>query len=150
MSFEAAAALALARSYGRCEGCGIAARLDPHHRMTRGSGGVHGAAAAISNDVRNILMLCRPCHDTTLNDASGCIKIGWVIERRSGTDPLETPALIRTVNGHGWWYLTEDGGYRWSDEMNLTDQLGFCEHGIPIEYCGNCHESMIENDGEKP
>lgn len=121
MTFEAAAALALARSYGRCEGCGVSGRLDPHHRMTRGSGGVHGAAAEHSNDVRNILMLCRPCHDLTLSDAIGCIRIGWVIERRSGVDPYGVPAKIHTVNGRGWWYLTEDGGYKWADELNLYD-----------------------------
>jgi hypothetical protein len=118
-SFEVSRALAQARSFGRCEGCGIFAPLDPHHRMTRGSGGVHGDAAEASNDIRNLLMLCRPCHDCTLNDAPGCIKLGWVIERRSGDDPLETPALIHTVNGYGWWHLTKDGGYRWDDELNL-------------------------------
>lgn len=128
MTFEAAAALALARSYGLCEGCGIPGRLDPHHRMTRGSGGVHGAAAEVSNDVRNILMLCRPCHDLTLADAPGCILIGWVIERRSGIDPYGVPAKIHTVNGRGWWYLTEDGGYKWADELNLYD-LGLLPPG---------------------
>lgn len=122
MSFEKAKALALARSYGRCEGCGLAGRLDPHHRMTRGSGGVHGAAEAVSNDVRNLLMLCRICHDCTLNDAPGCIRLGWVVERRSGDDPYDVPARIHTVNGYGWWYLTADGGYRWDDALNLRDQ----------------------------
>lgn len=119
MSFEAAKALAQARSYGFCEGCGIPGRLDPHHRMTRGSGGVHGVAADVSNDVRNLLMLCRPCHDHTLADAEWCMKIGWVIERRAGVDPRGVPAHIYTVNGRGWWYLTEDGGYRWADELNI-------------------------------
>lgn len=93
--------------------------LDPHHRMTRGSGGVHGAAEAVSNDVRNLLMLCRPCHDQTLTMPWPCIQVGWVIERRAGVDPREVPALIYTVNGRGWWYLTEDGGYRWADDLNL-------------------------------
>jgi hypothetical protein len=118
-SFEVAKALASARSYGLCEGCGIPGHLDPHHRMTRGSGGVHGLAAHIANDVRNLLMLCRPCHDRTLADAAPCIELGWVIERRSGVDPREVPAYIYTVNGKGWWYLTEDGCYRWADELNV-------------------------------
>lgn len=116
MSFETAKAIARARVYGLCEGCGwhgADSALDAHHRMTRGSGGVHGAASAVSNDVRNLLMLCRVCHDRTLADAPACIEIGWVIERRSGVDPREVPALIYTVNGYGWWYLTEDGGYVW-------------------------------------
>jgi hypothetical protein len=121
MSFETAKALAQARSFGLCEGCRAFMACDPHHRMTRGSGGVHGGAAAVSNDVRNLLMLCRACHDRTLTDAAACIEIGWVIERRSGVDPHGVPALIHTVNGHGWWYLTETGGYRWADELNLHE-----------------------------
>lgn len=120
MSFEQAKALAQARSNGLCEGCGLSGPLDPHHRMTRGSGGVHGIAAAISNDVRNLLMLCRVCHDRTLADAPACIAIGWVIERRAGINPVNVPALIYTVNGRGWWFLTGDAGYQWFDEGNLT------------------------------
>jgi len=119
MTFEAAKALAQARSYGACEGCRAFTALDPHHRMTRGSGGVHRAASDVSNDPRNLLMLCRSCHDRTLNDAGPCIEIGWVIERRAGVDPREVPAKIHTVNGYGWWYLTEEGGYRWADALNL-------------------------------
>ena len=81
MKFEIAKALAQSRSYGLCEGCRAFTALDPHHRMTRGSGGVHGVAADVSNDPRNLLMLCRSCHDQTLNAADECIAIGWVIER---------------------------------------------------------------------
>jgi hypothetical protein len=123
MSFEKAKALAQARCGSRCEGCGLPGPLDPHHRMTRGSGGVHGAAAAASNDVRNLLMFCRPCHDRTLEGGPGfarCIADGWVVERRAGVDPREVPAYLYTVNGRGWWYLTEDAGYLWFDEGNLT------------------------------
>jgi hypothetical protein len=123
MDFEKAKALAQARSYGLCEGCGIPGHLDPHHRMTRGSGGVHGAASVASNDPRNLLMLCRVCHDRTLADAAACIAIGWVIERRSGVDPYSVPAKIHTVNGHGWWYLLENGGYEWADNLNLVETV---------------------------
>lgn len=122
MNFEQAKAVAKARVYGTCEGCGqhgTDVALDAHHRTTRGMGGVHGAAAAVSNNPRNLLMLCRACHDRTLNDAAACIALGWVIERRSGVDPHSTPAKIHTVNGHGWWYLTEAGDYQWSDVLNL-------------------------------
>jgi hypothetical protein len=120
-TFEVAKALVQARSFGRCEGCGALDRLDTHHRMTRGSGGVHGAAAHASNDPRNLLALCGYCHNLTLHDAPACMRVGWVIERRSGVDPLEVPAFLNTVNGRGWWYLTEDGGYRWADELNLHE-----------------------------
>lgn len=153
MSFETAKALAQARAYHICEGCRAFTALDPHHRMTRGSGGVHGAAADVSNDVRNLLMLCRACHDRTLNDAEGCMGIGWVIERRAGVDPRGVPALIHTVNGFGWWYLTEQGGYRWADDLNVIEATtgytlnykienddDLCPHGVPPEFCGNCHE----------
>lgn len=119
MKFEIAKALAQARSYGLCEGCRAFTALDPHHRMTRGSGGVHRAASDVSNDPRNLLMLCRVCHDLTLSDAGPCIADGWVIERRAGVNPHDVPAKIHTVNGYGWWYLTEDGGYRWADDLNL-------------------------------
>lgn len=136
MSFEVAKALAQARSFGLCEGCRAFSACDPHHRQTRGSGGVHGAAEKVSNDVRNILMLCRPCHDRTLTDTAACIEIGWVIERRAGIDPHGVPALIHTVNGHGWWYLTEDGGYEWADELNLYE-------GYRLTY-------KIENEEETP
>lgn len=134
MKFEIAKALAQARCWGICEGCGLPGRLDPHHRMTRGSGGVHGTAYDVSNDPRNLLMLCRVCHDRTLADAGPCIVLGWVVERRSGVSPYGIPAKIHTVNGYGWWYLTEDGGYEWADEHNLREALA-----NPI---GN----MIENE----
>lgn len=120
MKFEVAKALAQARSWAICEGCGLPGRLDAHHRMTRGFGGVHGAAAAVSNSPRNLLMLCRLCHDRTLSAAYECIPVGWVIERRAGVDPREVPAKIHTVNGYGWWYLTAEGGYRWADDLNLN------------------------------
>lgn len=119
MKFEVAKALAQARSYHRCEGCRVFTGLDPHHRMTRGSGGVHGAASDVSNDPRNLLMLCRDCHNRTLDDATSCLAVGWVIERRSGVDARDVPAKIHTVNGYGWWYLTEEGGYVWADDLNL-------------------------------
>lgn len=119
-AFEAAKALAQARSNGFCEGCGLPGRLDPHHRMTRGSGGVHGAAIAVSNEVRNLLMLCRICHDQTLNDAAASIELGWVVERRAGIPSSHIPAKLYTVNGYGWWFLTRDAGYLWFDEGNAT------------------------------
>lgn len=123
MKFEVAKSIVLARCWGKCEGCGnyAGAALDVHHRMTRGAGGVHGAAADVSNSPPNLLALCRPCHDRTLANAAACISVGWVIERRSGVNPAEVPAQIHTVNGYGWWFLTAGGGYQWADELNLLD-----------------------------
>lgn len=133
MKFEVAKAFAQARCWGICEGCGLSGRLDPHHRMTRGSGGVHGEAADVSNDPRNLLMLCRPCHDQTLSDAGPCIELGWVVERRSGVSPYGVPAKIHTVNGYGWWYLTGEGGYRWADELNLQPDYRISYEATEVE-----------------
>lgn len=135
MQFEIAKAIASARAHHLCEGCRAFTALDAHHRMTRGSGGVHGVAAAVSNDPRNLLMLCRGCHDRTLSDAAACIKIGWVIERRAGVDPRDVPAKIHTVQGHGWWYLTEQGGYQWADHLNLNPNftLEYQYQDFPME-----------------
>lgn len=122
------AALARARSWGHCEGCGLAirGRLDPHHRQARQAGGVHRAAAVVANDVRNLLALCRVCHDLTehADSWSETEGKGWRIPKWVGSHPGDVPALLYTVNGHGWYYLTEDGGYRWVDR-ELTWRLDF-------------------------
>lgn len=78
-------------------------------------GGVFGAAARASNDVRNLLALCRSCHDATEHAGTWaeCVSKGWRCQ--TGTDPLVTPALLYTVNGHGWWYLTHEAGFRWCE-----------------------------------
>lgn len=136
MKFEVARALAQARAFGLCEGCRAFTHLDAHHRMTRGSGGVHGAAYHVSNDPRNLLMFCRGCHDWTLSAATECMAVGWVIERRSGVNPLEVPAKIHTVNGHGWWYLTEAGGYQWASDLNL-DPAYALSYKIENECCSD-------------
>lgn len=111
-----ASALARARAWDHCEGCGmtISGRLDPHHRKARRSGGVHGLAARVANDVRNLLALCRVCHDRTehADTWAETEALGWRMP--SWRDPFGTPALLYTVNGHGWWLLTEEGGYRWA------------------------------------
>jgi hypothetical protein len=115
---EKAAALARARSWGHCEACGLAihGRLDPHHRKARGAGGVHRDAAPIAHDVRNLLALCRPCHDQTEHGATWTETeaLGWRVP--SWRYAVNTPALLYTVNGHGWWYLTTDGGYQWAGQ----------------------------------
>jgi hypothetical protein len=66
------------------------------------------------------------------------VAVGWVIERRAGVDPREVPAKIHTVNGYGWWHLTEEGGYRWADDLNLIETTT----GYTLSY-------KIENDQEE-
>lgn len=80
-------------------------------------GGVHRTAAAIANSVCNLLALCASCHDRTEHDESWAETeaLGWRIPHWYAEHPREVPALIYTVNGHGWWRLTEEGGYRWAD-----------------------------------
>lgn len=117
MKLEVSSAMARARAWGHCEGCGltISGRFDPHHRKARGAGGVHREAAVIANDVRNLLALCRVCHDRTEHaDTWGETEaLGWRVPQ--WRDSFITPALIHTVNGFGWWILTQDGGYLWAD-----------------------------------
>lgn len=117
MKLEVSSAMARARAWGHCEGCGlsISGRFDPHHRKARGAGGVHRDAAAVANDVRNLLALCRICHDRTEHADSWAETeaLGWRVP--SWRDPFITPCLIYTANGYGWWLLTPDGGYLWAD-----------------------------------
>lgn len=117
MELEVARGLAKSRSWGMCEGCGqFGLHLDAHHRQARGAGGVHGEAARVANDVRNLLALCRSCHDETEHAQTWELtqRIGWRVPHYVA-DPLVVPALIHTVNGFGWWRLTSDAGYQWVD-----------------------------------
>lgn len=124
MKLDVAQDLVRARCWGRCEGCGAFDAIQVHHRLARGAGGVHRAAAEVANDVRNQMGLCWRCHGATEQAETWreCEAKGWRFRHGIGADPLTTPALIFTVNGYGWWYLTETGGYRWAD---LPDQHRF-------------------------
>lgn len=120
MDWDRAKRLVMLRAYGptgMCEGCGKWGNpLDPHHRQARGAGGVHGAAAGTANDVRNILALCRSCHDETEHAETWDLTqgIGWRIPKFV-PEPAAIPALLHTVNGYGWHFLTHDVGYLWMD-----------------------------------
>jgi hypothetical protein len=139
MDLDQARTLTLSRAQTRCEGCGAwGLALDVHHRQARGAGGVHGAAADASNDPRNMLALCRSvCHPWT-EDAEGwddCLATGWRVRHAYQGDARAVPALLHTVNGHGWWLLTVDAGYVWVDwpvtrrlnETDLADHTWFAD-----------------------
>jgi hypothetical protein len=82
-------------------------------------GGVHRSAAVVANHPTNELALCATCHSFT-EDAErwqDCVSTGLRIPHFV-TDPADVPALIHTVNGYGWWRLTQDGGYLWADLPN--------------------------------
>jgi hypothetical protein len=116
MNLDIARALTKARSFGLCEGCGaFEPACEAHHRDARGMGGVFRAAQLHANDPRNLLALCGTCHRATehADTWQECIGKGWRVP--AGVDSWETPALLHTVNGYGWWLLTGDGGYVWQD-----------------------------------
>jgi hypothetical protein len=76
---------------------------------------VHRAAAERSNAPPNLLALCPVCHRQTehADTWQECVAKGWRV--LAGNDSWTTPALLHTVNGYGWWMLTEQGGYLWMD-----------------------------------
>lgn len=82
------------------------------------------AAEEAGNDPRNLLALSPGCHDETEHADTWreCEAKGWRFRHGIDVDPLTTPALLHTVQGYGWWYLTETGGYRWAD---LPDEYRF-------------------------
>jgi len=92
-------------------------------------GGVHGAAKTASNDARNLLALCRVCHDSVDAEPGLARSVGWLVPHP--IDPYEIPAKIRTVNGPGWWYLLADGGFRWCDPEEAVAVLG--KYGIEAQ-----------------
>lgn len=117
MDLDATKVLVKARSHGMCEGCGkFGLILQVHHRQARQMGGVAGKAADMANDMRNLLALCQSCHDETEHAETWDLteRIGWRIPKWV-PDPHPVPALIHTVNGHAWWQLTHEAGYRWLD-----------------------------------
>jgi hypothetical protein len=114
VELDTARPLVRRRATGSCEGCGLVTdQLDVHHRQARGAGGVHGDAAQVANDVRNLLALCRPCHDRT-EDAEEwhtCLAMGWRVLHSHQHDVRHVPALLHTPQGPGWWMLTDWAGY---------------------------------------
>lgn len=82
---------------------------------------MHGAAADTANDVRNILALCRACHDETEHGQTWDLTeaIGWRVPKFV-VEPALVPALLHTVNGYAWHFLTLDVGYLWMDPANPT------------------------------
>lgn len=108
--------LVKARAWGRCEACGASRPLDAHHRQARGMGGVGKDEALEANDVRNLLALCRSCHDETEHEQTWQLteQLGWRIPKWHPS-PLLVPALLRTVQGRGWHLLDDKAGYVWLD-----------------------------------
>lgn len=126
MDLETAKRLVRARATGSCEGCGLlTTQLDVHHRQARGAGGVHGAAADVANDPRNLLALDRECHDRTelADEWRETIAKGLRVEHAYPHDPRGVPALLSTPQGFGWWLLLDDlcyAGVDWPLTYRMT------------------------------
>jgi HNH endonuclease len=70
-----------------CEDCAslaLSGRLGHrHHRLRRGQGG--------TNDLSNLLALCRPCHDTVHRYPALSYQRGWLLRVDSSTECVYTP-----------------------------------------------------------
>lgn len=103
------------RSHGRCELCGSTSALSWAHRRSRGQGGRWLAENGLRLDNDR-------CHPWTEQHPDLADAGGWRIVGRD-VDPLLVPVWLATVNGPGWWLLTEDGGYAWVDPA---------DYGLPV------------------
>lgn len=77
---------------------------DPSHRVSRGMGGRHGAAAVEAAQLSNVVWACRACHDLCHDRPRFAERMGWFV--REGIDPRTVPVLI----GGQMVLLLDDGG----------------------------------------
>jgi hypothetical protein len=68
-----------ARSRGVCEICGFGVAIHRHHRLRRSQGG--------TNDLGNLLHLCRLCHDTVHAYPAASYDRGWLLRRPLDLSP---------------------------------------------------------------
>jgi hypothetical protein len=85
-----------------CHGQGI----DPAHRVGRGMGGRHGAAAVESAQLSNVVWACRACHDMCHDQPTFAERMGWFVPKGI-TDGRTVPVLI----GGRKVLLDDDGGW---------------------------------------
>jgi hypothetical protein len=83
-------------------------------------GGTFREAQAIVNSPANMLALDPACHQLTEDAATwrDCLAKGWRVSHWGVDLPAAVPALIHTVQGYGWWWLLESGGYRWANQAD--------------------------------
>lgn len=114
-TFEAGAAIARDRAWQRCElrlaGCD-GRDNQTHHRQPRGMGGVSGDGMAV-NRPSCLLRTCLSCHNFAESRREWARRRGLLVPRP--TDPARVPVRLSTVNGAGWYTLTDDGCYLWRD-----------------------------------
>lgn len=116
---DAVRALLTARSGGRCEvglpGCWGQA-TDPHHRVTRGAGGRHGAARLRSDRLSSLIDACRLCHTWIHTRVAWAHDLGLLLHEHQ--DPTAEPALL-LAHDHLPVFLTDDGRVLTFEEAGL-------------------------------
>lgn len=103
------------RSDGWCEaqfvGCWGRA-IDPHHRVVRGSGGVHGEAKERADELSDLVHLCRSCHRWTHAYPEAANALGLLLKRHQV--PAQTLLWYRGepsyLDNHGCVWSNEEVG----------------------------------------
>lgn len=100
------------RSDGWCEagldGCWGRA-TDPHHRVVRGIGGVHGEAKERADELADLVLLCRRCHQQVHAYPAASYALGLLLKRHQV--PAQSLLWYRGEPS----YLDNDGRV-WSNE----------------------------------
>lgn len=104
---ERGRAVVMARSSGKCEGCGQIAALEFSHRIARSRGG--------GWEPSNGLALERKCHQWAHAHPDLARAAGWHLD--TNAVPAEEPAWLRVWLSHsgGWIRLEDTGLYVWVD-----------------------------------
>ena len=114
-TFEAGAEVARARAWEKCEvrtfGC-QGRDSQTHHRQARGMGGVSGEGMSV-NRPSCLLRVCLNCHNTIESRREWARRRGLLVHRPA--DPGAVPVYLNSVNGTGWFVLTDEGMYVWQD-----------------------------------
>jgi hypothetical protein len=77
---------------------------DPHHRVVRGIGGVHGEAKVRADELSDVMDLCRSCHRWVHAYPEAANVLGLLLKRHQ--QPLRVPVLYRGEP----MYLDDAGG----------------------------------------
>lgn len=95
------------RSGGLCEihlhGICAETATEASHRIKRGAGGRHGAAAERNGRPSNLTYSCSPCHAHIHQHPAASRDWGWML--LEDADPPTSPVLVR-----GQWSLLGDDG----------------------------------------
>lgn len=139
------------RCWARCEICGLPSGLDPHHRRSRGMGGVHGEAQEVSDSYANFLAVCRVCHDRIDADPDYARSRGWLIPRAMPVDAEAVPAYIWTAQGRGWWFVCPPeapDGFVWLDVLNPAAKRYLLALGLDWAGTAGLNAFLAEPTGE--